>query len=87
MYYVKKYVDVKALYDSFGNITPLQIGWEDGRAFAVDRVLDVRRAASTKIGGGGLRFTVRIAGRQRYLFLDDNRWFVEGRAEQMEELE
>ncbi len=86
-YYVKKYVDVKALYDSFGNITPLQIGWEDGRAFAVDRVLDVRRAASTKIGGGGLRFTVRIAGRQRYLFLDENRWFVEGRAEQMEELE
>lgn len=86
MYYVKKYIEVEAHYDALGNITPLQIVWEDGRSFPVDRVLDVRRAASRKIGGGGLRFTVRILGQQRYLFFDENRWFVEGKSEQMEGL-
>ena len=52
---------------------------EDGRRFEVDRLLDVRRAAATRAGGQGMRYTVRIMGRETYLFEDDDRWFVEAK--------
>ena len=31
-------------------------------------------------GGGGIRYTVRINGRETYLFQEGSRWFVEARA-------
>ena len=45
----------------------------------MDRLLDVRRAASTKVGGQGMRYTCRVRGREVYLFEDEGRWFVEAR--------
>jgi hypothetical protein len=60
-----------------GVVTPLEIEWDDGRKFAIDRVLDKRKAASLKGGGMGLRYTVRISARERYLWLDGYIWFVE----------
>lgn len=74
--YVKVVVEVSAE----GNVRPMEVEWEDGRRFEVDRLLDVRRAAATKAGGQGMRYTVRILGRETYLFEDDGRWFVEARA-------
>ena len=53
--------------------------WEDGRRFEVDRLLDVRRAAALKAGGQGVRYTVRILGKETYLFEDEGRWFVEAK--------
>lgn len=41
--------------------------------------MDVRRAASLKAGGTGLRYRCLIGGRERYLFFEDPRWFVEQR--------
>ena len=73
------YVEVAAIFTPDGQIMPRQIRWEDGTLFAVDRVMDIRHAASTKAGGCGLRYTVRIRGQQTYLFLDKDRWFVEGK--------
>lgn len=73
----KTYVRVRAETDVDGNIVPTHIIWADDRVFAIDRVLDVQRRASTKAGGLGLRFTVRIHGKERYLFFEDPRWFVE----------
>ena len=73
----KVYVEVAAIFSPEGQILPRQIRWEDGTVFAVDRVTDIRRAAATKAGGCGLRYTIRIGGRQTYLFLDEDRWFVE----------
>ncbi len=73
--YVRVLVDV----DEVGRINPLRIYWEDGRSFEVDRLLDVRRAASTRAGGQGTRYTCRVLGRQIYLFEDEGRWFVEAR--------
>ena len=52
-----------------------------GRRFPVERVLDVRRAAATKAGGQGIRYTCRILGHETYLFEDDGRWFVEEKDE------
>lgn len=75
----KVYVDVTLKQDKYGAIMPLTVTWEDGRKYEIDRVLDVRRAASTKVGGAGVRFTVRILGKETYLFNDGERWFVEAK--------
>ncbi len=75
----KVYVDVAAMFDINGNIVPMYLKWEDGALYYVDRVLDVRRAASLKAGGTGIRYTCRIAGKERYLFLEEDKWFVEGK--------
>jgi hypothetical protein len=73
----KVYVEVSAIFTPEGQIMPRYIRWEDGTLFSVDRVIDIRHAAATKVGGCGLRYTIRIGGRQTYLFLDEDRWFVE----------
>ena len=72
-------VKVVAEFSPEGRIRPLCVEWEDGRRFDVDRVLDVRRAAATKAGGQGMRYTVRVCGHETYLFEDEGRWFVEAR--------
>lgn len=75
----KVFVAVTVRYDVAGRAKPLYIEWDDGRIFEVDRLLDVRPAASMKAGGCGMRYTCRIGGKETYLFEEENRWFVEGR--------
>jgi hypothetical protein len=75
----KVFVRVLAEFDEQGQLMPRSITWEDGRRYTIDRVLDVRRAASLKVGGSGVRYTCRIRGAEVYIFQDDNRWFMEGR--------
>ena len=75
---MKTYVKVTVEYDEDGIITPLSIEWEDGRIYEIDRILDKRKAASTKAGGMGIRYTVKIGRTITYLFFDCfNIWFVE----------
>ena len=78
----KVYVKVLMIQDESGNIQPLQIVWEDGKVFDVDKVIYRCRASSTKVGGTGIRYTVRISGKETFLYYseDENRWFVEGKA-------
>ena len=78
----KEYVSVTAKFDSDGNIIPLFIHWKDGRAFTIERVTDVRYAAAPRSGSAGIRYTCRIMSHEKYLFLDENRWFVECAAPQ-----
>lgn len=73
----KKYVSVIAKFDTDGRVVPLTVLWEDGRKFEIDRILDVRRAASLKAGGVGIRYTVRIGRSETFLFYEDDKWFVE----------
>ncbi len=72
-------VRVLAEFNEQGQLLPRSITWEDGRQYSIDRILDVRQAASLKVGGSGLRYTCRIRGQAVYLFQDDNHWFMEGR--------
>ena len=74
---MRKNISVRALFKQDGKVLPLEIEWDDGRRFAIDRVLDIRKCASTKGGGKGLRYTCIIKGQQRYLFLDEYFWFIE----------
>lgn len=75
--YKKTYVEVNADFDVDGNIIPLKIKWKDGNVFNIDKIIDKRRAASLKVGGMGIRYTCRINGFDKYLFFDNNSWFVE----------
>lgn len=77
-HYIRQYVTVDATFDTEGRIVPKAIHWVDGTIFAIDRVVNICRAASLKAGGAGLRYTCRIRGHQRYLFLEDlGKWFLE----------
>jgi len=77
------YVEVQVKFSADGKMTPVQINWMDGNVFEIDKILDVRRAASDA-GSMGIRYTVRIMGQTRRLFFEDvysdtgsPRWFVE----------
>ena len=72
----KHYAEVKAIFDTEGNITPVSINFEEGE-FEIDRIVDIRPAASLKSGGAGIRYTCYIEGKQTYLFLEDTKWFFE----------
>ena len=76
---MKQFVSVEAKFDTVGNLLPLCICWEDGRKFEIDRITDIRYAASLKAGGAGIRYTCMILGKERFLFLEENRWFVDTR--------
>ena len=76
---VKTYVSVEVLFDDARQRIPRAVQWEDGRVFTIDKVLDVRPAASLKAGGQGVRYTCRIRDRETYLFYENPRWFVERR--------
>ena len=72
-------MEVTAKFDKDGNITPLSIIWEDGTLFEIDQVLGIRRAASLKAGGQGIRYTIRIGSNRTYLCYEEPHWFVEGK--------
>lgn len=80
----KVYVSVLVWYDTQGNCKPFRIKFEadpvyQDKVFNIDKVIDVRRAASLRVGGTGIRYTIRINGNQSYLFEDENRWFIEAK--------
>ena len=76
----KVYVDVIAKFQAEdGTVIPWFVIWDDGSKYEVDRVLDVRPAASLKAGGAGIRYTIRVLGQQTYLWREEDKWFVEGK--------
>lgn len=74
----KVYVDVTAVFSKDGVMTPKSFVWTDGHQYVIQKVTDIRRAASLRAGGVGMRYTCQIDGRQSYLYYEDNnKWFVE----------
>lgn len=73
---MKKYVEVTARFDTEGSIIPLVVKMEEGK-FYVDRVYDIRPAASLKSGGAGIRYKCSINGIESFLFLEETKWFIE----------
>ena len=85
---IKVYVPVKVAFDELGRMFPRAIVWEDGEVFEIDRVIAVRPAYAERAGGQGDRYTIRMRGKETYLFFEHNadfgspvtgRWFVERR--------
>lgn len=79
MEYKKLEVDVLCEHTKDGKTRPLAIRIDDESRFPIDNCLCCERAASTKVGGCGLRYTVEIDGKLSYLFEDDGVWYVEAR--------
>lgn len=73
----KEYVSIVAQIKNDGTIVPLTVILEDGRAYEIDDLIDVCKAASLKAGGCGVRYTIRIRSHVTYLFHEGNLWFVE----------
>lgn len=85
----KVYVDVIASFDREGTLIPLLLTWEDGRKYAIDSITSICPAPALKSGGQGDRYTIRVLGKESFLFFERNtstggnnigRWFVERRS-------
>ncbi|MCL2046945.1 MAG: hypothetical protein FWG88_11265 [Oscillospiraceae bacterium] len=79
----KVYVDVTEIRQKDGKLIPMSFIWEDGNSYDIDRIIDIRRAASLKAGGAGLRYTIRVKNRDTFMFLEEDsgvgKWFMERR--------
>jgi len=77
----KVYVDVNEDRLKDGQLRPLSFVWEDGERYEIDRIIDVRPAASLKAGGTGMRYTIKVRSRETFLFLEERhgvaKWFME----------
>ena len=60
----KVYVEVRARHLIDGTCRPETIKFENDEVYEIDRVKQCCRAASTKVGGTGLRYTVMICGKE-----------------------
>lgn len=52
---------------------------EERSDFQIDQILYKCRASSKKVGGGGIRYTVMIRGKESFLFHEGDKWFVEAK--------
>ena len=60
-----------AKFEEDGRIIPLQVLWEDGRVFEIDRILDMRPGVSLKAGGQGIRYVCRILNKEACLYYEE----------------
>ena len=76
----KVYVNVTAECTKDGRLLPKSFVWKDDHVYEIQRVTDIRRAASLRAGGAGLRYTCIVAGQERHPYhQDNNMWFMEAR--------
>ena len=68
---------VNAEHKPDGSCLPKTIRMTDEEEFEIDKVIQVRKAAS-EVGGRGIRYTIRIGRNETHLFDEQNgRWVVE----------
>jgi hypothetical protein len=72
-YAIKKFVPVITKFEEDGKITPLKILWEDGRAFDVDFIFDIRPSSSLTVGGQGIRYLCRIKNKDVYVYYEKSK--------------
>lgn len=63
----KVYVEVNVTHRPDGTARPNSIKFENDEIYEVDRVMQKCRAAATKVGGTGIRYTVQICGQSAFL--------------------
>lgn len=79
----KEYVSVNVNFMLDGRALPCSFTNAQGETLAVDHIFEQRVASSLKAGGQGLRYRIRAAGRQLFLFRERDEvrqadyWFIE----------
>ena len=71
----KRYVAVDVRFSAEGRLRPLQIIFDKGLVYQIDKIKDVSRRAAD-VGGVGDRYTCMIQGKERELWFENGRWFV-----------
>lgn len=73
----RNFVNVLASFEN-GRIRPLQLENKEGQKYQIDKITDIRRAASPS-GGSGIRYSCLISGRCLLLFFDEweNLWWCD----------
>lgn len=72
----KRYLNVICECSKEGQLKPLYLRWDNGVLYKIDKVLEVRKAAS-QVGGNGILYRIMVQGKERKLFYELNRWFIE----------
>ncbi len=72
----KRYVAVITLIGKLGELQPLCIIWDNNQKYTIDKILEMRPSHSI-VGGGGILYRCLIQGKERNLFYEKNRWFLE----------
>ena len=75
----KAYVTVNLDVDEEVVLHPKLIRWQNGTVYPIDQVLYKCRATSKKVGGGGIRYTIVVRGKESFLFHEGDKWFVEAK--------
>jgi len=78
----KKYVDVIVCDNADGTKEPIAIWWDKDVLYKIDKFTDVHPRASMKAGGSGIRYTCMIDGHEKFLWYEEDRWFVEAKGEE-----
>lgn len=74
---VKVYVSIVAEFSPEGKVVPRELIWDDGSKYEIDRVMSASPRAAMKVGGHGIRYECKMLGKTRYVFRENDRWFVE----------
>ena len=71
-------VEVIVFINKVGKLQPLYMFVENNkrRKYKIDRILEVKKYYS-EVGGCGLLYKCMIDDRERHLFYERNRWFIE----------
>ncbi len=81
----KKYVDVISCDNADGSKEPLAIWWDKGVLYKIEKITGRQPCASMKAGGAGIRYTCTVDGHKKYIWLEDDRWFVEAKGDDASE--
>ena len=66
----KRYVEVDVRFSTEGRLRPLQIIFDKGQVYKIDKIKDICRRAAD-VGGVGDRYTCMIQGKERELWFED----------------
>lgn len=81
---MKTFVKVRCDFEFGGRVTPLLFRTENGPVMRIERILDVRPAPVSRLGGQGIRYLCRVNNKTISLFYDEDRWFIEKVLPEME---
>jgi len=78
--YEKVYIEMNETVTAEGRVLPQRFKWIDGNnetAYDIDRILEVKQTYAPHVGGLATRYLVRVSGREKYLWYEGPKWFVE----------
>lgn len=78
--YNKVYIEMYETVTAEGRVLPQRFKWvsENSEAYYdVDKVLDVKETYAPNVGGLATRYRVLVGGREKLLWYEGPKWFVE----------